>query len=207
MPKIQLKPNSPEYEDFRPRKKARTCDMPDCHHTAEFKAPKDRTLKDYYHLCQEHITAYNKAWNFFAEMSEDEIQSHMRESVYGHRPTWKYGASPDYAEELYRKAQQTYSYRDSPPPGGHDRYRKDSEGKRIPAERTPETDAMRIMELSAPLTLQGIKARYKELAKKYHPDLNSNNKEAEEKLKEVNMAYTILKIAYEKFEKLEQNPE
>ncbi len=37
-----------------------------------------------------------------------------------------------------------------------------------------------------------IKSAYRRLAKKYHPDVNPNNKEAEEKFKEVNAAYEIL---------------
>ena len=37
-----------------------------------------------------------------------------------------------------------------------------------------------------------IKKAYKKLARKYHPDLNPDNKEAEEKFKEVNEAYEIL---------------
>jgi len=37
-----------------------------------------------------------------------------------------------------------------------------------------------------------IKKAYRSLAKKYHPDLNPNNKEAAEKLKEVNEAYEVL---------------
>lgn len=60
------------------------------------------------------------------------------------------------------------------------------------------------MGLEAPVTLKDIKARYKELAKKYHPDLNQNDKKAEDLLKTVNMAYTILKLSYAKFEKLEK---
>ena len=37
-----------------------------------------------------------------------------------------------------------------------------------------------------------IKKAYKKMARKYHPDLNPDNKEAEEKFKEVNEAYEIL---------------
>ena len=37
-----------------------------------------------------------------------------------------------------------------------------------------------------------IKAKYRELAKKYHPDLNKNDKGAAEKFKEVSAAYEVL---------------
>lgn len=49
-----------------------------------------------------------------------------------------------------------------------------------------------------------IKKAYRKTAKKYHPDLNPNNKEAEEKFKECNEAYEILsdpqkKARYDQF--------
>jgi molecular chaperone DnaJ len=37
-----------------------------------------------------------------------------------------------------------------------------------------------------------IKGAYRKLARKYHPDLNPGNKEAEEKFKEINEAYSVL---------------
>ena len=37
-----------------------------------------------------------------------------------------------------------------------------------------------------------IKSAYRKLAKKYHPDLNQNNKEAADKFKEINSAYEVL---------------
>ena len=37
-----------------------------------------------------------------------------------------------------------------------------------------------------------IKSAYRKLARKYHPDLNKDNKDAAEKFKEISCAYDIL---------------
>ncbi|RYD74605.1 MAG: J domain-containing protein, partial [Sphingobacteriales bacterium] len=41
-------------------------------------------------------------------------------------------------------------------------------------------------------TTDAIKKEYRKLARKYHPDVNPNNKEAEEKFKEISEAYEVL---------------
>ena len=51
-----------------------------------------------------------------------------------------------------------------------------------------------------------IKKAYRKLAKKYHPDLNPDNKEAEQKFKQINEAYEVLKdeqkrAAYDRYGK------
>ncbi|AIL65924.1 Chaperone protein DnaJ [Rickettsiales bacterium Ac37b] len=55
------------------------------------------------------------------------------------------------------------------------------------------TDYYTILGVARDASGDKIKQSYRELAKKYHPDLNPGNKEAERKFKEVNEAYDILK--------------
>ena len=70
-------------------------------------------------------------------------------------------------------------------------------------QQEPMTDPYKILGLSKTATLDDIKKAYRKLAKKYHPDLNPDPK-AEELLKKINMAYTVLKVAYQKFGDLTQ---
>ncbi len=53
-------------------------------------------------------------------------------------------------------------------------------------------DYYEVLGLSKGADEASIKKAYKTLAKKYHPDLNPNNPEAEEKFKEINEAYGVL---------------
>ena len=46
--------------------------------------------------------------------------------------------------------------------------------------------------LSGPVTVDTVKARYKELVKRHHPDTNGGDKGGEEKIKEINEAYQII---------------
>ena len=49
------------------------------------------------------------------------------------------------------------------------------------------------MELAPPVSLTQLKARYKELVKQFHPDANGGDRSAEERLKDINDAYTTLR--------------
>ena len=50
----------------------------------------------------------------------------------------------------------------------------------------------KILELSETASLNAIKKAYRQLARRYHPDLNPHNKTAEVKFKEINTAYQAL---------------
>ena len=54
-------------------------------------------------------------------------------------------------------------------------------------------DYYQILGVSRNASAEEISKAYKKLAKKYHPDLNPGDKKAEEKFKEINEAYEVLK--------------
>jgi len=53
-------------------------------------------------------------------------------------------------------------------------------------------DYYAILGISKTATSEEIKQAFRKLARKYHPDVNPNNKQAEAKFKEVNEAYEVL---------------
>ena len=204
MPKIQLKPNSPEFQEKGEKTrspKTPRCEMPGCSCEGEYRAPKNRELSDYYRFCREHVQEYNKAWNYFQGMSLEQMEEYIARSTVWDRPTRRQDAAGN-AEAVRRKAWQTYHFTDEEPPKD---YASSSNRNRYTGNRqTPEFEALALMGLEPPVDLDAIKTRYKELAKKYHPDLTGNDKQAEELLKKINMAYTVLKVAYQKFGDLPQ---
>jgi hypothetical protein len=122
-------------------------------------------------------------------MSDREVEDHVVRSHYGDRPTWRYDVEGSAEENIRRRAWQAYNFTEKEPP---------KNGQKVTVS-TPEGEALAIMGLETPVTLEDIKARYKSLVKIHHPDVNRGNAESEELLKSINMAYTILKLAYEQF--------
>lgn len=206
--RVKLKPNSPEFADDEDDRNefgdAPVCDMPGCSAPAPHRAPKSRAAGDYYNFCLEHVQDYNRAWNFFEGMAPQDVEDHMKANFYGHRPTWNFTGSPDMEDHLRQRAQDFRDFgassREKENEQAHQNQDDNQDGRssRIMGQ-TAETEAMAIMGLEPPLDLDKIKARYKELAKKHHPDLNRDDPNSEETFKKINMSYTVLKLAYERY--------
>lgn len=204
MPKINLKPNSPDYTDpVRAHKGTRDCDMPYCPDEGTFRAPRDRSLTNHYLFCQNHITEYNRAWNFFDGMNQREVEDQILKSMFGDRPTWRYDADGLAEENLRQQAWNVHGTGGTDERSSRAWQEYQANGHKMD-NTSAEFEAMAVFGLEPPMDLALIKKRYKELAKKHHPDLNRGCLKSEERLKRVNISYTVLKLAFQKFDQLEE---
>ena len=69
----------------------RQCDWADCACEGAHPAPRSReSLRDRYWFCKEHAREYNRAWNYYAGMSAEEIERERRRDTIWQRPTWPF---------------------------------------------------------------------------------------------------------------------
>ena len=169
----------------------RACDHPDCVLGGEHRAPKSpQLLRDYYWFCLAHVREYNAAWNFCAGMTQDEVDSAIRNDVVWGRPTWPLGMMGGRGLNASRGFDDPMGVFEAGEEPG-ERHRREQAQRQ--AMRGPNGRHYRALKLKPPVSLTALKARYKELAKRLHPDLNGGDKDAEERLKEINAAYAALK--------------
>ena len=169
----------------------RVCEAPGCRLHGEYRAPRARDrLNEYRWFCLEHVREYNKKWDYFAGLDADADR--------GPHPRRHDLAAPGLAA---RRAPQRRFLRPHPstrsawptmPAWARSRRPSyDGSEQLTPAER----NALDVLELSWPLTRADVKSRYKELVKLHHPDANGGARDAEEKLKEINAAYSTLRAS------------
>lgn len=153
------------------------CDFPGCQAKGEYKAPKDKNLKEYYWFCLDHVQDYNARWNYYSD-SESAAEEKTKSKMHfgGFRSKIKYQFGYDFIDELGIEG----SFADS-------------------AQKTSVYFTARDRECASALemdlediTLDSLKKQYKKLVKKYHPDVNSGDKNCEEKFKKIAAAYKDL---------------
>ncbi|MFI4999395.1 MAG: J domain-containing protein [Reyranellales bacterium] len=166
----------------------RICEAPGCHLHGDFRAPRARDKLDQYRwFCLEHVREYNKKWDYFAGLGAEQIEAHIRADTIWRRPVWPLGGRRNGGPQIHDPfgLSDDAGLAERPPP------RMDGSEQLTPAEWT----ALEVLELSWPITQVDVKSRYKELVKIHHPDANGGAREAEEKLKEINAAYSTLRAS------------
>lgn len=164
----------------------RLCDMPECAEAGEYRAPKARTaLTDYHWFCLEHVRAYNAGWDFYKGMSPAQMEAELRADTSWQRPSWPLGS-------LGHAAWDDDALRD---PLRILAAAKLNQAKRPDPQKAPPElrEPLATLGLPWPTTIDAVKTRYKELAKRHHPDANGGSRDAEERLKTINLAYAAVR--------------
>lgn len=171
----------------------RLCDRPDCDRPGTCRAPKSRAAKpDYWMFCPDHAADYNRAWNFFADMSDEEIRSYQESEFFGHRPMWSFrdgrmsdAASATASARAQRRARpmrDTYSLFS---------FAEEAERR---AKVSPLIErCYEELDLEPGAKPEIVRARYADYVKRFHPDANDGDRSMEQKLHRVIRAYQTLK--------------
>jgi hypothetical protein len=160
------------------------CDAEGCDLPGQYRAPKSRSnLREFLWFCLEHVREYNTAWDYYKGMSPGEIEAQLRSDTSWQRPSWPLGTLGHHAriDQTLEDELRAFSFaaeRGVPPKPG------------VP---TDLREALEVLGLAWPVTMEAVKAKYKKLAKRHHPDANGGNKASEEILKSINLAYATLR--------------
>ena len=180
-------PDNPTWRSNE-QPEVRLCDKPGCTEEGHYKAPRSsHNVRDYIWFCLDHVREYNKAWNYFEGMDELGMEDAIRDSTTWERPSWKFGTATSTVGA--RSWQANFDDPLNILGGGNDQTRTPQERKLTNDERK----AWDVFGLSPCTDQDKVKKRYKELAKTHHPDANGGSREAEDRLKTINWAYSILK--------------
>lgn len=157
----------------------RMCDCPGCHEKGEFRAPKDRKLKEYYWFCLKHVQEYNAKWNYYDGLdgaSDDEVRRSKMHFKFGSKIKYNFGSEFKGNFEYFNE------------------FGNDFSEVKAALLSTEDKRCLLVMELEVDceITVELLKKQYKKLVKKYHPDLHQGDKMAEEKFKILGQAYKIL---------------
>ena len=165
------------------------CDWKNCSKIANYKAPVEKdNSKKYRLLCLEHVKEFNKNWNYFSGMNDDEICEFIKSDETWHKPTQSFSSSDNFFKILWNNTL-------------HDEGNKfkfnDAFGQKNQLKfNHNDIKAFSILELSVGLKWEKIQKKFKKLVKKFHPDINLGNKKYEDRLKVITLAYTQLKNTY-----------
>ena len=164
------------------------CDWNNCKELGEYKAPKEKdNSKDYRLLCIKHIKEFNKNWNYFSGMNEDEILNFLKSDMTWHKPTQSFDSSDNFFKVLWKNIlNETKNNAEIRDKGSMRQFRFDQN----------DLKAFNILGISVGLKWEKIQERFKKLVKKFHPDMNLGSKKYEDKLKVITLAYTQLKNTY-----------
>ena len=122
-------------------------------------------------------------------MSVNQIELSLRQDVIWNRPSWPTkGSSRIIGNIMDNIVKNDYIFINN------DQKSNKSFNYNMQKENLTLNERMCVkkLQIQLPITLEKLKHSYKKLVKKYHPDINKDDNNAEKIFKEVNSAYKVL---------------
>ena len=172
-----LKNNNGEDETHSYRR----CAAAGCLQEGSYPAPRSRSaLRDYLWFCLEHVREYNKSWNYYEGLQGAALEAEIRRATTWERPSWKFATGKP-SENSFEDPLGLFDFENRT---------VDLAARQIPPE---ERRAWKILQLSPISDIDIVKKQYKRLVKQNHPDKNGGDAAAEERLKDINLAYSLIR--------------
>lgn len=195
--RIRIKPTCDE-----PKAVAQVCETPGCANAGLYRAPKGRRAEgQYWRFCMDHVRAYNATYNYFDGMNDAAVQAYQKDAVIGHRPTWAMGVNPATRTGPKGKpeAKRDWAYVDPldilRAEGVGETARRAAPEPRRPKLSVATLRALDVLGLDENADAAAIKAQYKVLVKRFHPDANGGDRSFEERLRDIIRAHDALRAA------------
>ena len=78
------------------------CDWNNCNKIGEYKAPVEKdNSKKYRMLCLEHVKEFNKNWNYFSGMNDEQVIDFLKSDMIWHKPTQSFSSSDNFFKVLW----------------------------------------------------------------------------------------------------------
>lgn len=172
------------------------CQWRGCQAAGNYRAPMGRGREGKYYLfCLDHVRQFNATYNYFEGWSTADVEAFQKDAIIGHRPTWKTanGSGTGAGSRRFQRVDLSASISD---PHGIFPWRETRSATQTRKLKPLEIKSLEALDLTeADAEKTRIKARFKELVKRHHPDANGGDKRSENKLREIIQAYNYLKQA------------
>ncbi|RDE08831.1 J domain-containing protein [Pelagibacterium lacus] len=201
---VRIKPRRGTAEDGETQPHP-ACEWEGCDNPGQHKAPKGaRAAGQFHNFCLEHVRHYNKAYNYFAGMNDEEIANHATKmNAPGAKETWAFGSnrfgksnpqpkrfkSRDYTGRKFHDPNHLFARLRSRANGGAGGEPREREITLTGQDRT----AFEVLGFDGRRASAEIKSSYKALVKLHHPDANGGDKGSEDRLRNIISAYNHLK--------------
>jgi DnaJ-domain-containing protein 1 len=154
----------------------KVCEFLNCKEEGIYPAPRSREdITNYKYYCIEHIRDFNKSWNFFEGLTDEQFENEIRKSTTWDRPSWKFGTS-----NYNKKINDPFNFLSD------EKVSKKKFNYKL-------LSSWKLLELNPTADIEQVKKQYKSLAKKWHPDKNLKLKDSDMFVKITNAYKVIIK--------------